>query len=207
MAQSLYQFLMVVAFLTVAAADSKCAAGWSYFEGSCYHVGAAGASFMKAKFACRDLESRLVTLTSPGENTFIKSILKDAVVPHHHWIINALLPQLSQYLGSGGWPSTSLASLEASTCNREFPALFMEEEEEEEKEEEEEEKEEREEKEASVAAASEEEEAAVAAAAAEEEEEEIYQIIENEPEKFSADHSVNGTIGHGNPKPAVMEQA
>ncbi|GFN92159.1 histone-lysine N-methyltransferase SETMAR [Plakobranchus ocellatus] len=49
MAQSLCPFLMVVAFLTVAAGKPKCPDGWSYFEGSCYHVGAAGSDFSTAK--------------------------------------------------------------------------------------------------------------------------------------------------------------
>ncbi|GFO04413.1 macrophage mannose receptor 1-like [Plakobranchus ocellatus] len=78
MARSLCQFLMVVAFLTVTAADpNKCAVGWSFFEGSCYYVGAAGSNFTTAKKSCRDLDSKMVTISSPEENTFIKSILKD----------------------------------------------------------------------------------------------------------------------------------
>ncbi|GFO06953.1 mannose receptor [Plakobranchus ocellatus] len=77
MAQTLSQFLIVVAFLTVAGAESKCPVGWSYFGGSCYYLGSAGANFSTAKSACTDVDSELVSISSPEENTFVKSLLKD----------------------------------------------------------------------------------------------------------------------------------
>ncbi|GFO23837.1 snaclec 4 [Plakobranchus ocellatus] len=77
MAQFLSQFLLAVAFLTVAAAESKCPDGWSYFGGSCYYVGAAGSNFATANSACTDEDSELVSIASPEENNFVKSLLKD----------------------------------------------------------------------------------------------------------------------------------
>ncbi|GFO04363.1 secretory phospholipase a2 receptor [Plakobranchus ocellatus] len=77
MARSLSHFLMVITFLTVTADQSKCRNGWNFFRGFCYYVGGDDSTFSDAESSCRRLDSRLVTLTSPGENAFIKSILKD----------------------------------------------------------------------------------------------------------------------------------
>ncbi|GFO23815.1 snaclec bothrojaracin subunit beta [Plakobranchus ocellatus] len=82
MAQSLAQFLLVVAFLTVAAAAPSCPVGWSVFGGSCYYIGAAGSNFTTAAKGCRSIGSELASIYSPEENTFVKSLLKDDVLKY-----------------------------------------------------------------------------------------------------------------------------
>ncbi|GFO15761.1 C-type mannose receptor 2 [Plakobranchus ocellatus] len=68
---------LVIAFVTVTAAQTDCPDGFRFSEGSCYHIGGAGFTLYEARKECEKKDSDLVEISSPEENAFIKSLLKD----------------------------------------------------------------------------------------------------------------------------------
>jgi len=51
-----------------------CAAGWEYFDGSCYKVTATNLSASAARDACLSETADLVKITSEEENTFVSTL-------------------------------------------------------------------------------------------------------------------------------------
>ncbi|GFO49528.1 C-type lectin fold protein [Plakobranchus ocellatus] len=68
-------YVVATVFTTVTAAQLECPDGLSLFEKSCYFIGDAGYNYFVAQCAYNDYD--VVTISSPEENAFIKSLFQD----------------------------------------------------------------------------------------------------------------------------------
>ncbi|GFO45623.1 macrophage mannose receptor 1 [Plakobranchus ocellatus] len=63
--------------MPISAAQSQCPDGWSFFEGSCYYIGAEGYDFLEARRYCDSVDGELALISSSKENAFIMSLLQN----------------------------------------------------------------------------------------------------------------------------------